>query len=150
MLASARPRCFKVCTSSRRRRRGLEAASLDELLEQVRPNVKTRSIFSPPHVVFELLSDSELGFLLRCGPGSEGVGAVPSLPELGPGGGRDCGGLRGVLPVSAQQRSTDGAGEGRDVDAEQGEHQVTQCCSSDSNWCCWCVSLTAHLIFSLF
>ncbi|XP_041817845.1 cell death activator CIDE-A [Chelmon rostratus] len=34
MLASARPRCFKVCTSSRRRRRGLEAASLDELLEQ--------------------------------------------------------------------------------------------------------------------
>ncbi|XP_076577687.1 lipid transferase CIDEA [Chaetodon auriga] len=34
IVASARPRSFKVCTSSRRRRRGLEASSLDELLEQ--------------------------------------------------------------------------------------------------------------------
>uniref|UniRef100_A0A8P4KBX8 Cell death inducing DFFA like effector a n=1 Tax=Dicentrarchus labrax TaxID=13489 RepID=A0A8P4KBX8_DICLA len=34
ILPSAQPRYFKVCTSSRRRRRGLEACSLDELLEQ--------------------------------------------------------------------------------------------------------------------
>ncbi|XP_008287408.1 cell death activator CIDE-B isoform X3 [Stegastes partitus] len=34
ILPSAQSRCFKVCSSSRRRRRGLEAASLDELLEQ--------------------------------------------------------------------------------------------------------------------
>ncbi|XP_062297310.1 lipid transferase CIDEA [Scomber scombrus] len=34
ILPSAQPRCFKVCTSSRRRRRGLVASSLDELLEQ--------------------------------------------------------------------------------------------------------------------
>uniref|UniRef100_A0A8P4KBH6 Cell death inducing DFFA like effector a n=1 Tax=Dicentrarchus labrax TaxID=13489 RepID=A0A8P4KBH6_DICLA len=35
ILPSAQPRYFKVCTSSRRRRRGLEACSLDELLEHV-------------------------------------------------------------------------------------------------------------------
>ncbi|XP_044032205.1 cell death activator CIDE-A [Siniperca chuatsi] len=34
ILPSAQPRSFKVCTHSRRRRRGLEASSLDELLEQ--------------------------------------------------------------------------------------------------------------------
>ncbi|KAM7390042.1 hypothetical protein PAMA_008287 [Pampus argenteus] len=35
ILPSGQPRCFKVCTHSRRRRRGLVASSLDELLEQV-------------------------------------------------------------------------------------------------------------------
>nr|XP_046226554.1 cell death activator CIDE-A [Scatophagus argus] len=35
ILPSAQPRSFKVCTGSRRRRRALEASSLDELLEQV-------------------------------------------------------------------------------------------------------------------
>lgn len=79
---------------------------------------------SGPRAVFELLQDSELGLLLCCGPGSEGVRAVLSLPDPGPGGGRDCGGLRGVLPVSAWRHSSDGAGEGRDVDTEQGEHQA--------------------------
>ncbi|XP_042255536.1 cell death activator CIDE-A [Thunnus maccoyii] len=34
ILPSAQLRCFKVCTHSRRRRRGLAASSLDELLEQ--------------------------------------------------------------------------------------------------------------------
>ncbi|KAK2859794.1 hypothetical protein Q5P01_004414 [Channa striata] len=34
ILPSAQPRCFKVCNYSRRRRRGLVASSLDELLEQ--------------------------------------------------------------------------------------------------------------------
>ncbi|XP_037612873.1 cell death activator CIDE-A [Sebastes umbrosus] len=34
ILSSAQPRCFKVCTHSRRRRRSLVAPSLDELLEQ--------------------------------------------------------------------------------------------------------------------
>ncbi|XP_047424381.1 cell death activator CIDE-A [Mugil cephalus] len=34
ILPSAQSRCFKVCTQSRRRRRGLVASSLDELLEQ--------------------------------------------------------------------------------------------------------------------
>ncbi|KAI3355558.1 hypothetical protein L3Q82_018381 [Scortum barcoo] len=34
ILPSAQPRSFKVCTHSRRRRRALEASSLDELLEQ--------------------------------------------------------------------------------------------------------------------
>ncbi|XP_018518869.1 cell death activator CIDE-A isoform X1 [Lates calcarifer] len=34
VLPSAQPRCFKVCTQSRRRRRDLVASCLDELLEQ--------------------------------------------------------------------------------------------------------------------
>ncbi|KAM8731804.1 cell death activator CIDE-A [Acanthopagrus latus] len=34
ILSSDQPRCLKVCTSSRRRRRALEASSLDELLQQ--------------------------------------------------------------------------------------------------------------------
>ncbi|XP_023138171.1 cell death activator CIDE-A [Amphiprion ocellaris] len=34
ILPSAHCRCFKVCSSSRKRRRGLAAASLNELLEQ--------------------------------------------------------------------------------------------------------------------
>ncbi|KAM9337119.1 lipid transferase CIDEA [Symphorus nematophorus] len=34
ILPSVQPRCFRVCTSSRRRRRALEASCLDELLEQ--------------------------------------------------------------------------------------------------------------------
>lgn len=41
-------------------------------------------------------------------------------PDSGPGGGLDC----GLAPVSAQQHDADGAGEGRDVDAEQSRHQV--------------------------
>ncbi|XP_040921701.1 cell death activator CIDE-A [Toxotes jaculatrix] len=34
ILPSAQPRCFNVCTQSRRRRRGVVASSVDELLEQ--------------------------------------------------------------------------------------------------------------------
>ncbi|XP_070709529.1 lipid transferase CIDEA [Pempheris klunzingeri] len=34
LLPSAQPRCFRVCTQSRRRRRSLEASTLEELLEQ--------------------------------------------------------------------------------------------------------------------
>ncbi|KAG7222967.1 hypothetical protein INR49_029189 [Caranx melampygus] len=34
ILPSAQPRCFSVCTQSRRRRRSLAASSVDELLEQ--------------------------------------------------------------------------------------------------------------------
>lgn len=56
-----------------------------------------------------------------CIPGSQGVYVVMPVPDPGPGGGRDRGGLRGVLSVSAQQHVTDGAGGRRDVDKEQGE-----------------------------
>ena len=59
-----------------------------------------------------------------CASGCEGVHAVLPLPVSGPGGGRDCSGLGGVLPVSAQQHAADGPGERRDVDAEQGEKQL--------------------------
>ncbi|KAM6900423.1 lipid transferase CIDEA [Xenentodon cancila] len=34
ILPSSQPRCFKVCTHGRQRRRGLAASSMDELLEQ--------------------------------------------------------------------------------------------------------------------
>lgn len=59
--------------------------------------------------------------LFFCAAGCESVHVVLPLPDSGAGGGRDRGGLGGLLPVSAQQHTADGAGERRDVDAEQGE-----------------------------
>ncbi|XP_029979537.1 cell death activator CIDE-A isoform X2 [Sphaeramia orbicularis] len=53
ILPSAQPRCFKVCTQSRRRRRSLTASTRDELLEQA---VKA---FSPSSRVLTLVLEED-------------------------------------------------------------------------------------------
>lgn len=152
ILPSAQPRSFKVCTHSRRRRRSLEASSLDELLQQVKTPL--RLSWNKHHAPLEAVSEKFSGpdvsnrFVLFlfcvCISGREGVHVVLPLPDSGPGGGRDRGGLGGVLPVSAHQHATDGAGEGRHVDAEQGEHQVSR---KGPRYCRYC---SGALLLSVF
>lgn len=126
----------------------MEASSLHELLEQVKScDVLMKSMF----FFFELVSERFSGpdfdklctwIVVRSSDwfpscrvsGGQGVHVVLPRPDSGPGGGRHCGGLRGVLPVSAHQHTADGAGERRHVDAEQGERDNRDCredpCSS--------------------
>lgn len=76
-----------------------------------------KSIFNRENIkIWKKFVETWAFFFFLCVSGGEGVHAVLPLPDSG----LDC----GLVPVSAQQQDADGAGEGSDVDAEQGRHQV--------------------------